>query len=72
MAKLNKLKYELLPCPQNSPDIALSDYLFPNLKKWFQGKRFYSNEEVKWEADAYFEALDKFYYTKGIEMLEGR
>ena len=37
-----------------------------------KSKQFYLNEEVKWEADAYFEALDKLYYAKGVEMLAER
>lgn len=73
MAKLHELRYELLPHPPYSPDLAPSDYfLFPNLKRWLQGKKFYTNEEVEWETDVYFEALDKDYYTKGVRMLEKR
>ncbi|GBP58921.1 hypothetical protein EVAR_46983_1 [Eumeta japonica] len=34
MAKIHELRYELLPHPAYSPDLALCDYyLFPNLKK---------------------------------------
>ena len=73
MAKLNELSFELLPHPPYSPDLASSDYyLFAELKKMFQGKRFYSNEEVITETNAYFEAKDKLFYKKGIEMLEKR
>ena len=47
MAKLNELSFELLPHPPYSPNLAPSDYyLFADLKKMLQGKRFYSNEEV--------------------------
>ena len=60
MAKLNKLSFELLPHPPYSPDLAPSDYyLFADLKKMLQGKRFYFNEEVITETNAYFEAKDK-------------
>ena len=56
-----------------SPDLAPSDYyLFADLKKMLQGKRFYSNEKVITETNAYFEAKDKSFYKKGIEMLEKR
>ncbi|GBP18354.1 hypothetical protein EVAR_14747_1 [Eumeta japonica] len=35
MAKIHELRYELLPHPAYSPDLAPCDYyLFPNLKKW--------------------------------------
>ena len=37
-----------------------------------QGNRFYSDEEVITETSAYFEAKDKSFYKKGIEMLEKR
>lgn len=46
MTHLNELSYELRPHTPYSPDLALSDYyLFSNLKRWFQGKRFSSNED---------------------------
>ena len=71
MPKLNELSFELLPHPPYSPDLAPSDYyLFADLKKILQGKRFYSNEKVITEMNAYFEAKDKSFYKKGIEMLE--
>jgi len=39
--------FELLPHPPYSPDLAPSDYwLFADLKKMLQGKRFGSNDEV--------------------------
>ena len=73
MAKLNELSFELLPHPPYSPDLAPSDYcLFADLKKMLLGKRFYSNEEVSTKTNAYFEAKDKSFYKKGIEMLEKR
>lgn len=41
MAKIHELKFELLPHPPYSPDLAPCDFhLFPNLKKWLGGKRF--------------------------------
>jgi len=57
MVKFNELHFELLPHPPYSPDLAPSDYwLFSDLKKTLQGKRFQSNEEVIAETEAYFEA----------------
>ena len=71
--KLNELSFELLPHPPYSPDLDPRDYyLFADLKKMLQGKRFYSNEEVITGTNAYFEAKDKSFYKKGIEMLEKR
>jgi len=73
MAKLDQLRFELVAHPPYSPDLVPSDYyLFPNLKRWLQGKRFRSNEEVIAETEAYFEGLDVSYYRKSIEMLENR
>ena len=73
MVKLHELNFELLPHPSYSPDLAHIDcYLFADLKRMPQGKRFGSNEEVIAETEAYFEAKDKSLYKKGIEMLEKR
>ena len=73
MAKLNELSFELLPHPPYSPNLAPSNYyLFADLKKMLQGKRFYSKEEVITKTNAHFEAKDKSFYKKGIEMLKKR
>lgn len=73
MVKLNELHFELLPHPPYSPDMAPSDYwLFSDLKKMLQGKKFQSNEEVIAETEAYFEAKEKSFYKHGIEKLEKR
>jgi histone-lysine N-methyltransferase SETMAR len=73
MAKINELKFELLPHTPYSPDLAPSDYfLFPKLKKWLAGKRFANNEEVESAVDGYFEELDNSHYKQGIEATEHR
>ena len=73
MAKFHELRYELLPHPPYSPDLAPSDYfLFPNLKKWLGGKRFYSNDEIISQTNTYFEDLEKSYFLEGIQKLEKR
>ena len=73
MAKIHELGYELLPHPPYSPDLAPSDYfLFPNLKKWLGGKRFESNNEVISQTNAYFDDLNKSYFSEGIKKLEKR
>ena len=60
LVKLNELRFELLPYPPYSPDMAPNDYwLFADLKKMVQGKRFGSNEEVIAETEAYFESKDE-------------
>lgn len=71
--KLRELRFELLPHSTYSPDLTPSDYyLFADLKRVLQGKRFGSNKEVIAETEAYFEAKDASFYRKGIEMLEKR
>ena len=73
VANLHGLHFELLPHPSYSPDLTPSDYyLFTDLNGMLQGKRFGSNEEVIAETEAYFEAKDKSFYKKGIEILEKR
>ena len=68
MAKIDELKFQLVDHPPYSPDLAPSDYfLFPNLKKWLGGQRFFSNEEVIDQTDAYFENLPKSYFSDGLK-----
>lgn len=71
--KLAELRFEIAPHPPYSPDLAPSDYfLFPNLKKFLAGKKFSSNSEVIAETEAYFEGLEKSYFSDGIKKLEKR
>lgn len=73
MAKLHELHFELLPHPPYSPDLAPSDYyLFADLKRMLHGKRFDSSEAVIAKTKEYFEAKDKSFYKKGIEMFDRR
>ena len=56
MAKLHELHFKLLPHTPYSPDLAPSDYwLFGDLKRMLQGKKFGSDEVIS-ETEAYFEA----------------
>jgi len=69
--KFNEFRYELLPHPAYSSDLVPCDYfLFPNLKKWFGGKRFTTREQLIAETKAYFEKLDKSYYSDDLKKLE--
>ena len=71
MAKLHELHFELLLHSFYSPDLAPSDYwLFADLKRMLKVKRFGSNEEVILETEAYFEAKDKSFNKKGIDLWE--
>ena len=72
-AKLFDLRYEILPHPPYSLDLAPSDYfLFPDMETWLGGKRFSSNEEVIAATNEYFEGIDKNYFLQGIKKLEYR
>ena len=54
-----------------SPDLAPSyNWLLADLKGMLQGKKFGSNEEVISETETYFEAKDKSFYKKSVELLE--
>ena len=65
MAKLHELDFELLLCPPYPPDLTPTDYwLFADLKRMLQGKRFGPNEELISETEVYFEAKDKLFYKK--------
>ena len=71
MAKLHELRFELQLHPPYSTDLApIDDWLFINLKRMLQGKRFGSNEEVILEIEAYFEAKDKLFNKNANELLE--
>ena len=71
IAKQHELHFELLLHPLDSPNLDHSDdWLFEQLERMLQGKTFGSNEEVISETEAYFEARDKSFYKKGIELLE--
>ena len=60
MVKLNKLSFELLPHPPYFSDLTPGNYwLFSDLNKMLQGKRFGSNEEVIAKTEAYFESKDE-------------
>jgi len=59
---LLELRHEIVPHPPYSPDLALVDYLFPNMKKWLAGKRFESNYEVIDQTNVYFAELNKSHY----------
>ena len=63
MAKLQELHFELLPHPAYYPDLAPSDYwLFTDLNRILQGKRFCSDEKLISETDAHLEAKVKSFY----------
>jgi len=71
--KTTRLGYELIPHPPYSPDLIPRDFfLFPNLKTWFDGKKFSSNEEVFVAVNEYFADFETAYFSDGIKKLETR
>ena len=68
MVKLNKLNFKMVPLQPYSSDLAPSVYwLFTELKKMLQEKRFGFYEEVIAETEDSFESKDKSLYKKGIK-----
>lgn len=71
-AKLYELRYELLPYPVYSADLAACDlFLFSNMQTLFSGKRFGSNEEIIAELEAYIEEFDNWYFIGGLKTMAG-
>jgi hypothetical protein len=69
MGKLRDLHYELLEHPPYSP-LAPSDfYLFPKLKLFLAGQRFFLNEEATEAVEGYFVDLAENHYRDGIMAL---
>ncbi|GFR59341.1 histone-lysine N-methyltransferase SETMAR [Elysia marginata] len=62
-----KLKWEILPHPPHSPDIAPSDYhLFGPLKRELPGKRFDDDEELVDHVRKWLQNLDGSFFREGI------
>ena len=55
MAKINELKFKLLPHAPYPPGLVPLDYfLFPNLRKWLDGQKFSNNGKVESAVNGYF------------------
>lgn len=68
---LNEMYFELLPHPVYPLDLAPSDYyLFADLKRMLQGRRFSSSEEMIAEIKVFFRVETNRIIKKGIEMLD--
>lgn len=58
------LRFKFLLQAPYSLDLASSDrFLFENLKKWLNGRRFANNDSV---VDGYFEELVGSFYKQGV------
>jgi histone-lysine N-methyltransferase SETMAR len=60
---LNSWRWEILPHPSYSPDLAPSDFpLIPKMKKRLTDQRFHSNEDVQNEVKKWLRAQDAFFF----------
>jgi len=67
---IQKLKWNILPHPQYTPDLAPSDYhLFGRLKEHLGGKRFRNNEEVIQDVQEWLHWQPKDFFLSGIHKL---
>ena len=70
LKKIKELKYEVLPHPPYSCDIAPSDYhLFRSLQHHLKGKKYADNEGIKNDLDQFFAKKEPSFFSKGIEDL---
>ena len=68
MNKLRELKWQLLPHPAYSPDLAPSDFhLFGPLKDPLRGRRFDSESELKSAVNAVVKTLSKDWFEEGMK-----
>lgn len=72
-AVLNDLRWELLPHPPYSPDLAPSDYhLFAELKKPLRGVRFEDLNDVKRAINRWIRDTPKKFFDEGLKKLVPR
>ena len=73
MIAVKRNRYELIPLPAYSPDLAPSDYfLFQNLKKDISGRHFRSNEEIVAAVEEWVRDKDPGFFSSGLMALEHR
>ena len=71
MDTVERNRYELIPHPAYSPDLAPSDFfLFPDLKKDIRGLRFRSDEEVVTAVEEWINGKDPDFFSSGLMALE--
>ena len=70
MAVLADLRWELLPHPPYSPDLAPSDYhLFAELKKPLRGVHFDALDEVKSAINRWIKYTPQKFFHEGLKKL---
>ncbi|KAG5327617.1 MOS1T transposase, partial [Pseudoatta argentina] len=70
---LETLKWEVLPHPLYSPDIAPSDFhLFRSMAHGLADRRFHSYEEAQKWIDSWIASKDMSFFPRGIHVLPER
>ncbi|KAG5315309.1 MOS1T transposase, partial [Pseudoatta argentina] len=70
---LETLKWEVLPHPPYSPDIAPSDFhLFRSMARGLADRRFHSYEEAQKWIDSWIVSKDMSFFRRGIHVLPER
>ncbi|KAG5317142.1 MOS1T transposase, partial [Pseudoatta argentina] len=70
---LETLKWEVLPHPLYSPDIAPSDFhLFRSMAHGLADRRFHSYEEAQKWIDSWIASKDRSFFRRGIHVLPER
>ncbi|GJQ76190.1 hypothetical protein Trydic_g1933 [Trypoxylus dichotomus] len=70
---LKTLKWEVLPHPPYSPDIAPSDYcLFRSMAHGLADQQFRSHEDIEKWLDSWIASKGEHIYRKGIQALSER
>ena len=73
MAAIADLRWELLPHPAYSPDLAPSDFwLFSELKKPLRGHRYETLKELKSDLNKWILATPAEFFELGLKKLIGR
>ncbi|GFO04864.1 histone-lysine N-methyltransferase SETMAR [Plakobranchus ocellatus] len=67
---LERYRWDIIPHPAHSPDLAPSDFhLFGPLKHHLGGKKFEDEDELIGEVRAWFSKLDVNFFTQRIYFL---
>mgnify|MGYP003415101186 FL=1 len=68
LGKIDRLKFEVLPHPPYSPDLAPCDFwLFPELKKYLKGIHFESDDELKRAVETWFKMQPLEFFANGFQ-----
>lgn len=71
--KLRELKFEQLPHPPYSPDLAPSDFhVFPKMKMDLKGRKFSSDDQVKDAVMTWLNSMSMSFWQKGIDKCKDR